>query len=48
MSARFEIVTGEGRTFGPFTLREMQEFVASIPNWICWHARTVAGAVTIG
>lgn len=43
----FEITTGEGRTYGPFTARELHEFAASMPVWICWHARVV-GSIAEG
>lgn len=41
MLRQFEIVTGEGHVYGPFTLREMLEFAARLPDWICWQARSI-------
>lgn len=41
MTARFEIVTGEGALYGPFTLQELREFVEQLPSWICWEVRIV-------
>jgi len=41
MRARFEIITGEGRTYGPFTAREMRELADRLPAWICWQVQVV-------
>lgn len=41
MPRQFEIVTGEGQIYGPFTLREMRDFTARLPDWICWQVRLV-------
>lgn len=44
MQPQFEIVTGEGKTLGPFIQQQLRGEIEKIPVWICFDVRLVERA----